>query len=58
MAAVLAYLQANWAQIGVILLLVDQALIGIFPQVALFGSLKGIIQSLFGGAPPQVPPAA
>jgi hypothetical protein len=51
MAAVIAWLQVNWMQFLVILLAVDQVLIGIFPSVALFGSLKDILGKLIGSAP-------
>lgn len=58
MAAVLTWLQANWIQLLTILLFVDQLLIGIFPQTAIFGSISGILKGLMGSQPPQVPPAA
>ena len=52
MTAILAWLQSNWVQIGVILVMVDQVLISIFPSVPFLGSLKGILQNIFGAPPP------
>ena len=52
MQAIIDYVIANWAQILLILVTVDQVLIGIFPQVPFFGSLKGILQKLGGSTTP------
>lgn len=53
MDAVLLWLQTNWVQLLTILLVVDQVLIGIFPSIAIFGSIKDIINRLIGSAPPK-----
>lgn len=50
MAAVISWLQVNWVQLLVVLLAVDQVLIGIFPSVAIFGSVKDILVRLTGGS--------
>lgn len=52
MAAVWTYLQANWMQLLVGLMAVDTILLGIFPTSPLLGSIKGILQSVIGTAPP------
>ncbi len=54
MANVIAWLQANWMQILVSLIAVDQVLIAIFPKVAIFGSLMDILKKLSGNAPAQL----
>ena len=59
MAAAYSWLVANWSQLLLSIVAVDQILIGIFPQVPFFGSLKSILSSLAGaGSPPVVPPKA
>ncbi len=45
----MVWLQANWMQLLVGILAVDQILIGVFPQVPLFGSIAGILRSFVGG---------
>ncbi len=51
MDAVVSWLMANWVQLLMVLVVVDQVLIGIFPQVAFFGSLKDILTKLIGQKP-------
>lgn len=63
MAAILAWVQANWSIIITVLFALDQALAAI-PGVAanstfqLVGQALGWLKSLFGGTPPAAPPAA
>lgn len=54
MADVIAWFQANWVQILVSLIAIDQVLIAIFPKVAIFGSIKDILIKLSGNAPAQL----
>lgn len=56
MGSLLPWLQANWQPVLLALIAVDQVLIGIFPQVPILGSIKGILQGLVGGG--QNPPPA
>lgn len=51
MAALWAWFLANWMQVILALLAVDKVLIGIFPSVALFGSLGSMLQGLIGSGP-------
>lgn len=51
----MAWLQANWLQLLVVLLTVDQVLIGIFPKVALLGSIADVIKAIVGNKAPPVP---
>lgn len=51
MANVIAWLSANWMQMLVLLLAIDQGLIGIFPKVAIFGSIGDILKGLIGNKP-------
>ncbi len=53
MQAVIDWLTSNWMPLLTVLITVDQVLFGIFPQVALFGSIGGILQKL-KGTPPVV----
>lgn len=46
MAQLWAYVVANWQEILLAVIAVDQVLIGIFPTVAIFGSLKDLIKRL------------
>lgn len=48
MADVIGWVQANWMPVLVTLLAIDQVLVGIFPQVAFFGSIKDILMKLTG----------
>ncbi len=54
MAELIVWIQANWMPVLVALLAIDQILVGIFPQVALLGSLKDILSALVGGNKPQL----
>lgn len=49
--SLLAWIQANWQPLLLALVAIDQVLIGIFPQVPLLGSIKGILQGLLGQKP-------
>lgn len=46
--AIIAWFQSNWQMVLLSLVAIDQVLIGIFPSVPFFGSLKGILQGLMG----------
>lgn len=58
MAEIITWLQTNWLQLLGILLFIDTALIGIFPQAPILGSVKSILQALVGTTPPAPPPAS
>ncbi len=44
----ITWLTTNWQEALLVLLTVDQLLIGIFPQVAILGNLKDILTKLKG----------
>ncbi len=52
MDGIITWLQSNWMPLLTVLITVDQVLFGIFPQVALLGSIGGILQKLKGAQPP------
>ena len=50
MAAIYAWITANWMSIIVVALAVDRFLLQLFPTNTLFSSVLGVLQSLSGGA--------
>lgn len=52
MEGVISWLQNNWVPLLTVLITVDQILVGIFPQVAILGSIGGILAKLKGSPPP------
>ena len=53
----LDFLKANWVQVLVALLAVDQVLIGIFPKNAILGNISTLIKKVLPSGS-QPPPAA
>ncbi len=56
LATIWAWIMTNWVQVLVLVLAIDQALIPIFPQVAIFASFAETLKALISGRTP--PPAA
>lgn len=51
MSAIVLWLQSNWVSVLLSIVAIDQVLIGVFPKVPFFGSLKDILLALVGKSP-------